>query len=76
MPAELQEFDAKEWAAPGEQPDEALWMSRWGDDGTYHRCQRRYGDALKAWFDAHPDASFIDWINTKRARRRPVNHAE
>lgn len=71
MPAELQDFDAREWAAPGEEPSEAAWMScEPGESGAdYFRCRTRYSEALHAWFGEHPEASFLEWINTKRARR-------
>jgi hypothetical protein len=75
MPAELDEFDAREWALPGEEPDEAAWMSLTpGEAGAdWYRCSRRHGAALVAWFDAHPEADFLDWIRGKRARRRDLS---
>jgi len=75
MPAELAEFDAKEWAAPGEYPDEAAWMSQNPGQGgaDWSRCRCRYSDALHAWFAEHPEASFLVWVNTKRARRRAAS---
>jgi hypothetical protein len=70
MPAELAEFDPKEWALPGEHPDYERWASREWDGWVYDRCHRRYTDALMAWFAEHPEASFLIWIRAKRARRR------
>lgn len=70
MPAELQDFDPKEWALEGETPDADAWRSGdWSSTWDYHHCHRRYTSAMTAWFDAHPEASFLEWINTKRARR-------
>jgi hypothetical protein len=75
MPAELRDFDPREWAAPGEEPDEAAWPG-FPDDDWYRRefdrihCHQRYTAELIAWFDAHPDADFLEWINGKRAVRR------
>jgi hypothetical protein len=71
MPAELCEFDPREWAVPGEEPDYDRWRSLAGDDDC--RCHRRYTDAPTAWFRAHPDANFLDWIRARRARRSIVN---
>jgi hypothetical protein len=77
MPAELAEFDAREWALPGEFPDgEGHMRGDWQATWDYIHCHRRYCDATTAWFAAHPDANFLDWINSKRARRRAGRHAE
>ena len=71
LPAELAEFDCKEWARPGEVPDE-----RGFDTGNvkggwdYHHARRRYSDALNSWFDQHPDASFLEWLRAKEYRAR------
>jgi hypothetical protein len=73
FPAELSEFDAKEWAAPGEDPSEADWSSQHGDpvrSSDWYRCRQRYSAALHAWFDGHPDADFLTWIQARRERRR------
>lgn len=76
MPAELDEFDPREWAAPGEDPSEAEWLRGAGRDqrrsDDYRRCYERHSTALHAWFGEHPGASFLDWIRGKRARRRPT----
>jgi hypothetical protein len=71
MPAELAEFDAREWAAPGETPDgNAFAAGDWDSTWDYYRCHDRYTGALIAWFDGHPDADFIEFLRERRARRR------
>ena len=72
MPAALQLFDAREWAVPGEEPSEAAWGSQVpGTAGAdWYRCHSRYIAAVSDWFDVHPEADFLVWLNTKRARRR------
>ena len=76
VPAELDEFDPKGMGGAGRGPvrtrngavlDPGRDVRR-GED--YSRCSQRHGDALAAWFRAHPDVSFLDWINAKRATRR------
>jgi len=70
MPAELAEFDAREWAAPGETPDgNAFAAGDWDSTWDYYRCHDRYTTALIAWFDAHPEAGFIEFLRERRARR-------
>ena len=70
MPAELAEFDAREWATPGETPDgNAFAAGNWDSTCDYYRCHDRYTGALIAWFDEHPDAGFIEFLRERRARR-------
>lgn len=70
MPAELAEFDAREWAAPGETPDgNAFAGGDWDSTWDYYHCHDRYTTALIAWFDAHPEAGFIEFLRERRARR-------
>jgi hypothetical protein len=70
MPAELAGFDAREWAAPGETPDgNAHAAGDWASTWDYFRCHDRYTTALIAWFDAHPEADFIEFLRERRARR-------
>jgi hypothetical protein len=71
MPAAIAEFDAKEWAAPGETPDgNGFSRGDWASTWDYYRAHGRYCEAMVAWFDAHPDADFLDWLRGKRVRRR------
>jgi hypothetical protein len=76
MPAELRDYDPREWARPGEDPTGGWPGTANASPADYQRmedrsrCHQRYSAALHAWFTAHPDADFIEWINTKRARRR------
>jgi len=74
IPAELDEFDPREWAAPGEDPDYATWHAvgpadRRGMD--YYACSQWHQRALLAWFDAHPQADFLTWINRRWSRPVP-----
>jgi hypothetical protein len=70
MPAELAAFDAREWAAPGETPDGNAHMAGdWESTWAYYRCHDRYTEALIAWFDANPEADFIEFLRERRARR-------
>jgi hypothetical protein len=73
LPAELDEFDPREWTGPGEDPSYEAWHVL-GPGGSqqatdYWACRQRYSAALHGWFDAHPEASFLTWIRGKRARR-------
>jgi hypothetical protein len=75
MPAELREFDALEWAAPGETPDgNAFASGDWDSTWDYHRCHGRYTKALIAWFDEHPAAAFIEFLRERRAARQSGGH--
>jgi hypothetical protein len=75
MPAELREFDALEWAAPGETPDgNAFASGDWDSTWDYHRCHGRYTKALIAWFDEHPAADFIEFLRERRAARQSDGH--
>jgi hypothetical protein len=71
MPAELAEFDPREWAAPGEEPDAHGFDTGNTVGGWDHdRAQKRYHAALRAWFDAHPGADWIEWLKAKEYRAR------
>lgn len=73
LPAELDTFDPREWAAPGEDPSEAEWLSQYGDPkraADWWACHQRHSAALTDWFKQNPDADFLTWIRGRRARRR------
>jgi hypothetical protein len=69
MPAALREFDAREWAAPGEVPDRDDTVMPQQGIWDYHRCWLRYSGAFDAWFDAHPEATALEFLRERRARR-------
>jgi hypothetical protein len=63
MPAELRVYDDKEWAAPGERPcANGFAFGDWAATWDHHRAHARYCKALVAWFDAHPDADCIPFL--------------
>jgi hypothetical protein len=77
MPAELAVFDMKEWAAPGERPaPDGFRAGDWDATWDYHRAHNRYCAAMVAWFDAHPEADCIEFLQRQeRAARARERHA-
>ena len=69
MPAESQDFDPKEWALEGETPDADAWRSGTGRRPGLSPLPSQVHQRDDRVVDAHPEASFLEWINTKRARR-------
>jgi hypothetical protein len=63
MPPWVARFDAWQWAEPGERPDpDGCRRDDWEATWDYYRCHRRYTTVMLAWFDDHPDADIIAFL--------------